>query len=114
MPGFKGASRTSVRASGPLEQEAHVYIELSQRRAANQGSRADGLPRKRRAVPPLTAIDVGDALTTCTALPANQESPMAKTKTKPTGASVDAYLASRASPEQLADCKAPNRVPCDS
>jgi Domain of unknown function (DU1801) len=29
-----------------------------------------------------------------------------KTKTKPTGASVDAYLASRASPEQLADCKA--------
>ena len=27
-------------------------------------------------------------------------------KTKPTGASVDAYLASRASPEQLADCKA--------
>ena len=31
---------------------------------------------------------------------------MAKTKTKPTGASVDAYLASRASPEQLTDCKA--------
>ena len=31
---------------------------------------------------------------------------MAKTKTKTTGASVDAYLASRASPEQLADCKA--------
>ena len=31
---------------------------------------------------------------------------MAKTKTKPTGASVDEYLASRASPEQLADCKA--------
>jgi hypothetical protein len=31
---------------------------------------------------------------------------MAATKTKPTGASVDAYLASRASPEQLADCKA--------
>ena len=31
---------------------------------------------------------------------------MAKTKTKATGASVDAYLASRASPEQLADCKA--------
>ena len=30
---------------------------------------------------------------------------MAETKTKPTGASVDAYLASRASPEQLADCK---------
>ena len=30
---------------------------------------------------------------------------MAQTKTKPTGASVDAYLASRASPEQLADCK---------
>ena len=30
---------------------------------------------------------------------------MAKTKTKPTGASVDAYLASRARPEQLADCK---------
>ncbi len=31
---------------------------------------------------------------------------MAETKTKPTGASVDAYLASRASPEQLAECKA--------
>src|SRR5688572_10106257 len=31
---------------------------------------------------------------------------MAQTETKPTGASVDAYLASRASPEQLADCKA--------
>ena len=31
---------------------------------------------------------------------------MAETKTRPTGASVDAYLASRASPEQLADCKA--------
>ncbi len=30
---------------------------------------------------------------------------MAESKTKPTGASVDAYLASRASPEQLADCK---------
>ncbi|HEX4857412.1 MAG TPA: DUF1801 domain-containing protein [Usitatibacteraceae bacterium] len=30
---------------------------------------------------------------------------MAQTKTKPTGASVDAYLASRASPAQLADCK---------
>jgi hypothetical protein len=31
---------------------------------------------------------------------------MAKTKTRSTGASVDAYLASRATPEQLADCKA--------
>lgn len=31
---------------------------------------------------------------------------MAETKTKPTGANVDAYLESRASPEQLADCKA--------
>jgi hypothetical protein len=31
---------------------------------------------------------------------------MAETKTRPTGASVDAYLASRASPEQLTDCKA--------
>jgi len=30
---------------------------------------------------------------------------MAETKTKPTGASVDDYLASRANPEQLADCK---------
>ena len=30
---------------------------------------------------------------------------MAETKTKPTAASVDAYLASRASPEQLADCQ---------
>ncbi|MEO5989518.1 MAG: DUF1801 domain-containing protein [Candidatus Eisenbacteria bacterium] len=30
---------------------------------------------------------------------------MAENKTKPTGASVDAYLASRASPEQLADCR---------
>lgn len=31
---------------------------------------------------------------------------MAKTKTKPTGVSVDEYLASRANPEQLKDCKA--------
>ena len=31
---------------------------------------------------------------------------MAETKTKPTGASVDAYLASKASSEQLPDCKA--------
>jgi hypothetical protein len=31
---------------------------------------------------------------------------MAKTKTKPTGASIDEYLSSRASPEQLTDCKA--------
>ena len=31
---------------------------------------------------------------------------MAETKTKPTSASVDAYLASRASPGQLADCRA--------
>ena len=31
---------------------------------------------------------------------------MSKTKTKHTGASVDAYLASRASPEQMADCRA--------
>lgn len=31
---------------------------------------------------------------------------MAETKTRPTGANVDTYLASRASPEQLADCKA--------
>ena len=31
---------------------------------------------------------------------------MAEIKTKPTGTSVDEYLASRASPEQLADCKA--------
>jgi hypothetical protein len=31
---------------------------------------------------------------------------MAETKTKPTDASVDEYLASRASPEQLVDCKA--------
>ena len=30
---------------------------------------------------------------------------MAETKTKPTSASVDAYLASRAGPEQLTDCK---------
>ena len=30
---------------------------------------------------------------------------MAEIKTKPTGASVDEYLASRASPEQLKDCK---------
>jgi hypothetical protein len=54
------------------------------------------------------AISLGVALTTSPAHPANQEPPMAetKTKTKPTGASVDAYLASRASPEQLADCKA--------
>ena len=31
---------------------------------------------------------------------------MAETKTRPTGASVEAYLTSRASPEQLTDCKA--------
>ena len=31
---------------------------------------------------------------------------MADTKTKPTGASVDAYLASKANPAQLSDCKA--------
>jgi len=31
---------------------------------------------------------------------------MAELKTKPTGASVDGYLASRATPEQLMDCKA--------
>ena len=31
---------------------------------------------------------------------------MAETKTRPTDASIDEYLASRASPEQLADCKA--------
>ena len=30
---------------------------------------------------------------------------MAETKTKPTGASVDTYLESRSSPEQLTDCK---------
>jgi hypothetical protein len=30
---------------------------------------------------------------------------MAETKTRPTGASVDAYLASRASPAQMADCR---------
>jgi hypothetical protein len=41
-----------------------------------------------------------------TTFPANQEPSMAETKTKPTGASVEAYLASSASPEQLADCKA--------
>ena len=31
---------------------------------------------------------------------------MAETKTKPTDASIDEYLASRASPEQLTDCEA--------
>jgi hypothetical protein len=31
---------------------------------------------------------------------------MAETKTKPTDASIDEYLASRASPEQLTDCMA--------
>ncbi len=31
---------------------------------------------------------------------------MAETKTRPSGASVDAYLASKANPEQLADCQA--------
>lgn len=31
---------------------------------------------------------------------------MAEAKTKPTSASVDAYLASKASPEQLVDCRA--------
>jgi len=39
------------------------------------------------------------------AFPANQESEMAETQTKATDASVDAYLASRASPGQLADCR---------
>jgi hypothetical protein len=32
--------------------------------------------------------------------------PLAKTKTSPTGASVEAYLESRASPEQMKDCRA--------
>lgn len=31
---------------------------------------------------------------------------MAQTKTKPTGASIDEYLESRATPEQMTDCKA--------
>ena len=31
---------------------------------------------------------------------------MVQAKTKPTSANVDEYLASRASPEQLTDCKA--------
>jgi hypothetical protein len=35
-----------------------------------------------------------------------KESLLAETKTKPTDASIDEYLASRASPEQFADCKA--------
>lgn len=48
---------------------------------------------------------LGFVLSTNTALPAYQESQMAETKTKPTGANVDAYLLSRASHEQLADCK---------
>jgi len=39
-------------------------------------------------------------------LHAGKESPMAETKTKPTDASIDEYLASRASPEQLVDCEA--------
>src|SRR5687767_13144918 len=42
----------------------------------------------------------------CPSPTTRHDSPMAETKTKPTGASVDEYLASRASPEQLADCKA--------
>lgn len=41
-----------------------------------------------------------------TVLTATEEPTMAETKTKPTGASIDDYLASRASPEQLVDCKA--------
>jgi Domain of unknown function (DU1801) len=53
-----------------------------------------------------TQANIGVALTTRPALAANQETPMAETKTKPTGASINAYLASRASPEQLTDCKA--------
>lgn len=48
----------------------------------------------------------GVKLTTSPVLLATKEPPMAETKTIPTGASVDAYLASRASPEQLTDCKA--------
>ncbi len=47
---------------------------------------------------------LGVALTTSPALAANQETPMTETKTKPTDASINAYLASRASPEQLTDC----------
>ena len=39
-----------------------------------------------------------------------KESPMAETKTRPTGASIDEYLSSRASPEQLTDCKALMRM----
>jgi hypothetical protein len=37
--------------------------------------------------------------------PTERETTMAKTKTKATEASVDDYLASRASPEQAVDCK---------
>jgi hypothetical protein len=48
----------------------------------------------------------GVTLPTSPVLPVTEEPPMAETKTKPTDASVDAYLASRASPLQLADCKA--------
>src|SRR5687767_10059206 len=52
-----------------------------------------------------TSIFARDTQFDASALP-TQEPPMAETKTRPTGASVDAYLASRASPEQLTDCKA--------
>jgi Domain of unknown function (DU1801) len=36
----------------------------------------------------------------------SKEPPVAQLKTKPTNASIDEYLSSRASPEQLTDCKA--------
>src|SRR5688572_30395416 len=51
-------------------------------------------------------LNLGVRRRTQPAIPANQQPPMAETKTKPTGVSVAAYLASRASPEQLTDCKA--------
>ena len=54
----------------------------------------------------MVAVTLVDALRTSTAREGNQKSPMAETKTRPTDADVDAYLASRASPEQLVDCKA--------
>ena len=62
-----------------------------------------------RARQPLFAhrtVALGAAFTTSPPLPASHHPSMAETKTKPTGASVDAYLASRASAEQLKDCRA--------
>src|SRR4030095_14271162 len=52
-----------------------------------------------------SAANIGQGIALTTSAFANQESPMSEPKTKPTAASVEAYLAAKASPEQRADCK---------